>query len=305
MKKIISIALIGCLIAPHLAFAGAWTLPKGDVWVQYQMKYFWAKKNYAPGSKVSRMPRDARSWGWAMIPEVHYGATDWLDFLFKMEYKEAKYKEYARDPAWGPYSVKNHGLVTIEPGVKVRFLEEPLVLSGQFSYSIWNPHYEAKPLEDVAEQPGLSDRSNFWDLRVLASKKWDTVFPFYMSIETGYRRYTRNVEDQAPLFYEFGFWPVRFLLLKTELDCMFGLPGTTKGDRVHDKSWAIWRIGPSIELFTLYNMLRGIDADPSEVSDVVTRTGKSLNVEAQYGNTFWGRNTAASQEVVLKVSTQF
>lgn len=309
MKKIITAALIGCLIAPQMVFAGAWTLPKGDVWMQETVKWFWTKRDYDRNGDKAKMNNNARSWGWAMIPEVQYGVTGWLDLLFKMEYKEAKYKEYSRPNVapndWGPYSVKNHGLVSIEPGVKMNFLREPLVLSGQFSYSIWNPHYESKPLSDVAEQPGLSDRSNFWDLRGLAGKKWDTKIPFYMGLEWGYRHHTRNIEDQMPLFYEIGLWPAKFLLVKTELDCMIGLKGTTKGDNVLKKSWGIWRIGPSIELLTIYDMLRGIDVSAKDYANIVTRGGKSLNVEVQYGNTFWGVNTGDSQEIVLKISTQF
>lgn len=312
MKKFIAVLVLCCFALPELAFAGAWTLPKGDVWAQYQMKWFYAKKHFSPGSKLARLPRDARSWGWAMIPEVHYGATDWLDILFSMEYKEAKYKEYARPDSpgmrWGPYSVKNHGLVTIEPGVKVRFLKEPMVLSGQFVYSIWNKHYEAKSLSEEdgrAEAPGLSDRTNFWEIRALAGKKWDTEVPFYMGLEYGYRNNTRNIEDQMPLFYEIGFWPLQFLLVKTELDFMFGLKNTNKGDPMLRKSWGIWRIGPSIELMTLYDILKGVDVTAEGYTAPVTRTGKSLNFEVQYGNTFWGMNTAASQEVVIKVSTQF
>jgi hypothetical protein len=305
MKKILAAVLVGCLIAPQLAFGGAWTLPKGDVWMQQQMKWFWSKRDYDNNGDKTKLAQNARSWGWAMIPEVHYGITDWLDFLFKMEYKEAQYKEYARPNNWGTYSVKNHGLVSIEPGVKVRFLSEPMVLSGQFTYSIWNKHYEDKPLEDVAEKPGISDRSNYWDVRALAGKTWDTAIPFYMGLEWGYRNHTRNIEDQMPLFYEVGIWPLKFLLIKTEIDCMFGMTGTTSGDNVLKKSWAIWRIGPAIELVTLYDMLRGVDVSAENYTNIVTRTGKSLNVEVQYGNTFWGRNTSDSQEVVFKVSTQF
>ena len=98
---------------------------------------------------------------------------------------------------------------------------------------------------------------------------------------------------------------MKFLLIKTEIDCMIGIDGTTPGDNVLKKSWAIWRIGPAIELITLYDMLRGVDVTAKEYTNIVTRTGKSFNVEVQYGNTFWGRNTADSQEVVFKVSTQF
>jgi hypothetical protein len=37
----------------------------------------------------------------------------------------------------------------------------------------------------------------------------------------------------------------------------------------------------------------------------VTRKGQSFYIGVQYGNTFWGRNTEGSQEIVMKVSFQY
>ena len=310
MRKIIAILLIACILAPQLAFAGAWTLPKGDVWMQWTTKWNWAKEQYIWNKHVARYPRDGRAWGWSMIPEIHYGATDWLDFMYKMEYKESHYKEYARpawdspqQTGWGTYSVKNHGLVTFEPAVRIRLLKEPLVISTQFWWLIWNDLYEGFPLQDVSEQPGLSDRTNSFDMRILLGKKWDTKIPFYMGFETGYRWNTRNICNQIPVFYEAGFWPLKWLLIKTELDCLLSHEGMN--DNALEKSYSIWRIGPSIQLLTIYQLLKGEDVTSKQFTSDVTRATKSFNLECQYGNTFAGKNTAASQEVVIKVSAQF
>lgn len=305
MKKILSAVIIACVLAPQLAFGGAWTLPKGDVWAQWQTKWQWSKEQYLWNHNRNKHTRDARSRGWGFIPEVHYGATDWLDFMYKMEYKEGQYKEYARPTAWGPYSVKNHGLVSFEPAVKVRLLKEPMVISTQFWWLIWNDDYEALPLQDVAEQPGLSDRTNAFDMRILLGKKWDTQMPFYMGFETGYRFNQRNICNQIPVFYEAGVWPLKWLLIKTEIDALISHDGVPTNTNRLEKSYAIWRIGPSIQLLTLYQMFKGIDVKSKDYTSDVTRVSKSFNVETQYGNTFWGKNTSAGHEVVLKVSAQF
>jgi len=52
-------------------------------------------------------------------------------------------------------------------------------------------------------------------------------------------------------------------------------------------------------------MFKGVDVTSKDYTSDVTRVSKSFNVETQYGNTFWGKNTSAGHEVVLKVSAQF
>ncbi|MDP8299165.1 MAG: hypothetical protein P9L88_04605 [Candidatus Tantalella remota] len=303
MKRIISLVLLACFLAPHLAFAGAWTVPQKQMWSQYTVKWNWAKSQFDNHGKKDRYPSDSRSWGWSMGPEMHVGITDWLNVFWLMEYKEGWWKEYARPtlPGWGPGSSKNHGITNIDIGTKIRFMEAPVVLSGQVKYSIWNPDYEDHALEDRAEQPGLSDRSNGLELRLLMGKYFGTKIPFYWGGETGYRWNNHALCNQIPFFTEIGFWPTKWLLIKSEID------GYWTHDNTGDvrKSYAIWRIGPVIQLMTIYHLWRGVNVTAKEFTSDVTRASKSLNLEVQYGNTFWGENTAAAQECVLKVSTQF
>ena len=68
MKKILAAIIIACVLAPQLAFAGAWTLPKGDVWAQWQTKWQWSKEQYLWNKHRNRHTRDARSRGWGFIP---------------------------------------------------------------------------------------------------------------------------------------------------------------------------------------------------------------------------------------------
>lgn len=304
MKKILALILISCFLLPQMAFGGAWTVPKGDIWMQQQIKWIYGSEDFGPENDRRKLPRDAKSWGWNMIPEFQFGAADWLNILFRMEYKQAWYKEYNRPNMWGPYSVKNHGLVTIDPGLKIRLMKEPVVLSLQMYYSIWNPDYEVLPLMDVAEQPGLTDRTNYFEIKAQLGKKWDTKIPFYTGFETGYRFNVRNVTNQVPLFWEFGFWPWKPLLIKTEIDCMFS-HDKTRTKNAFEKSWAIWRIGPNLELITLWDMLTGKDVTTKDYENSVTRAGKSLNLECQYGYTFYGKQTTAFEEIILKVAMQF
>ncbi|MFH1553154.1 MAG: hypothetical protein ABID83_05935 [Candidatus Omnitrophota bacterium] len=295
MKKIISLLVISCFILPQLAFAGAWTLPKNGVWADYSIKVQGARKQFNSKRESVWLLRGAQTWGWSMTPNVEYGITDWFTVLAKMEYKEAKYKEYERPPGWGPYSVKNHGLTDVQVGGKVRFLKDPFVLSGQIKGLIYTGY------DDAAGQPGLSDRNNALELRGMVGKVFNVPLPFYVGAETGYRFNSKQLCNDVPFFVEGGFWPVRWLLIKNEIDGYWCHDGTGN----IEKEYAIWRVGPVIQLLTIYHMMKGVDVTSKEFTSDVTRAGKSLNLEVYYGNTFWGRNTNDDQEVILKISGQF
>ena len=293
MKKILLFLAIACISLPQIAFSGAWTLPEKDIWAEFSTKANWAKDDYDGACDEHRKTRNARSWGWSMNGKAEYGVLDWITLLAGVEYKESKYKEYTRNnkpgERWGTYSVKNHGLTMAEVGVRVNFLREPLVVSAQAKglFTLQEIH---KQLENVSEAPSLGDRTNAYELRVLISQKYDNVLPlpFYFGIESGYRFNVHNIYDHIPLFGEIGFWPTNWLLIKTEIDSMFAASRDTK-DRMR-KEYAIWRIGP------VFHLLGNTD---------VTRDSASLNLEFQYGYTFWGRNSSADQEVIGKLSGQY
>ncbi len=286
MKKVFLLVLLSCLVLPQLAFGGAWTLPRNDIWIEYVTKASWAKDDFGPDKDLTRKGADARSWGWGMIPKAEYGITDWFTLMGSLEYKEAKYKEYARNPAWGPYSVKNHGVTNVDFGGKFRFLKEPVVLSGQIKAQIYTAYDKGKT--GVANQPGLSDRFDAIEFRGLISRKWDTKIPFYLSSELGYRFKNRGIDNDMPFFVEGGFWAFDWLLLKTEVDGFWSHDGTGN----FEKEYAIWRIGPTFQLL-------------GAGSDNVAKTESSFDISVQYGITFWGRNTSADQEVILKVAAQY
>jgi len=304
MRKTLLLAVIACFILPQIAFGGAWTLPKHGLWGEYAVKWNWADDDFNGSAKRVDKTRDAKTWGWSMNPKVEFGLTDKITLMGGLEYKEASYKEYARPVAWGPYSVKNHALTSIDGGVKVKLVDKPLVVSGQFK-GIFYTEYQDKALEDVAEAPELGDRTNAYEVRVLASKKWETEIPFYLGAETGYRYNEKNIHDQVPFFVEAGFWPLSWLLVKSEVDGFFGIPSTSGKGAVR-KEYAIVRVGPSIELLELFDVLTGRSYSEGDGSvNSVTRGGRSLSIDVQYGFWFWGRNVSADQEVVLKIAGQY
>jgi hypothetical protein len=299
MKKTIALLILACFILPQLAFGGAWTLPKNNIWMEYYMKWGWTNKFFNDDGALKRSATNPRAWGWGMSPKVEYGVTDWLTVLGGVEYKEAWWKEYSRPFNWGPYVRKNHGLSEVNFGAKARFLKKPVVASGQIkAYINTRRGYDINDRE-----PGISDGDDSIELRGLIGKKWDTKIPFYMGFESGYRWHNRDVPNSIPVYGEFGFWPWKWFLIKTEVDCYFSHSGTGK----LNKDYAIWRIGPVLQLLDLlYGSKKGPSGPPgSGIGNEITRSGRSFDIGVFYGNTFWGRNTGGEQEVVLKVSAQY
>jgi len=283
-------------ISLHEAFAGAWTVPKNKVWGEYYMKWDYAKEEFLADGKKRKLTdgNDARSWEFVMEPKIEYGMTDWATGMFSMEYKQSHYKEYGRPDTWGPFARKNNGISNIKLGSRIRFLEKPVVMAVQGRVYIY-PGYGNFHGDDPAftNQPSLGRGDDAFELRWLVSKKFDVPLtdafklPVYLSAETGYRWRTRHVANDIPYFIEGGFWPVKGILLKSEIDGYkdHGATGSIK------ESYGIWRIGAVWEVFG---------------GDSILRQGSKLfNLEFDYGMTLWGKNTTAFQEWVLKVDTQF
>lgn len=279
----------------EMAFAGAWTVPKYKVWAEYYTKWDYGKDEFAVDGKKERLGKgkDARSWELVMEPKLEYGITDYLTFMFGMEYKEGHYKEYDRTAAEGSFARKHHGITSVKLGGRWRFLAEPVVLSTQTRVFLY-PGYGIYHGDDPAyhNQPSIGYGDNAVEQRILIGKKFDLPLtedfkvPVYFGAETGYRWRSGPVCNDIPYFLEGGFWPFSWLLVKTEIDgykCHAGT-GSIK------ESYGIWRIGGVWQVF----------------GDSVLREGdKMFNIEFQYGMTLWGKNTTAYQEWILKVQTQF
>jgi len=284
------------LMGIEAAFAGAWTVPKDHVWAEYYMKWNYSKDTYNESGDFTsngNHVKNFRSQEFVMEPKIEFGITDYLNFLYSMEYKEAHYKEYDRPDSWGPFARKNNGLTNIKIGGKWRFLEKPLVMSLQGKVFIY-PGYGIYHGDDPAytNQPSIGYGDDAFELRWLMGQSFQfpitskMKLPVYWGAETGYRWRTRHVCNDIPYFVECGFWPSAYFLVKTELDgykCHAGT-GSIK------ESYGIWRIGGVWQVFG---------------DSVLREGGKMFNIEFQYGMTVWGKNTNRAQEWVLKVQTQF
>lgn len=292
--RTIAVLVIVSSFSIEKAHAGAWTVPKYKVYVEDYMKWGYAKDQFIADGGRKRLNNDGRSWDWVNEPKIEYGITDWLNFLGAIEYKEEHYKEYGRQAGWGPFSRKNHGFTNVKLGGKLRIVEQPVVTSLQTKVFIY-PGYGVDHGDDrtfSSNQPSIGYGDNAVEERVLMGKTFSLPIlpryslPCYWGMETGYRWRTRHVCNDIPYFVEGGFWPVNWLLVKSEIDGYKSHDGTGS----IESSYGTWRIGGIWQVF----------------GDATLRKGAEIfNLEFQYGMTLWGKNTSAYNEFVFKVATQF
>jgi len=272
------------LCIPREAHAGAWTVPQYKIWSELYTKGVWATDSFTSDYDRARLPREAKYWEYQIEPKFEYGVTNWLTALGSVTWFDSYYKEYHRPSEWGSYSVKNNGLKQVAAGGRLRLIKDPLVISTQLKGSFW-PGYDTSK----APAPGHGDDS--LELRALLGKTFeiplwkDYNLPCIIGLESGYRWRSKDVANDIPFFIEGGFSPVKWLLLKGEIDGYKSHKHT--GKQIED--YAIWRAGVVYLVF----------------GNSIQRQGILFNIEAQYGQTFWGKNTNAGQEVIIKFQTQF
>ncbi len=300
LPGIIIFSIISFLIIEKV-HAGAWTVPKHKVWGEYYTKWNYAKEDFNATWGKKKKGNDARSWEFAMEPKLEFGVTDWLTALGSIEYKEAHYKEYGR-PDFFPatpgnleFAKKNHGITNYKAGARLRFLENPAIMSVQGKF-YWGGDYDIDHGDSNFNRgvPSIGYGNNSFELRYLIGKTFDVPvtrkykLPCYAGGEAGYIWNNRHVANGYQYFAEGGFWPVKGFLIKSELDGYKSHDGTGS---LKEEAYGIWRIGG------VWEVLGG---------DSVLRQGNKLfNIELQYGMTLYGKNTTAFQECVVKVQTQF
>ncbi len=289
MRKFLALSIAILMISvlmPKEVFAGAWTVPKHHVWGEVYTKYSWAKDCFEANCKRNRLPGHAWSQEIHLEPKLEFGVTDWLTALGSVAWFWGQYEIYDRPPAWGSYYAKNNGLKYITAGGRARLFTNPCIGSVQVKSWIYPGYDNGKSPtpgkgDDAIEIKGLLGKSFILPLY----EKFG--LPCYAGVESGYRFRNHHVANDVPIFLEGGFWPTNWFLVKGEIDSYITAP-TRRDDR--KESYAIWRAGGVYQVFG---------------GDSVYRKGQLFNIEITYGQTFWGCNTTAYQEVAWKVDVQF
>ncbi|MBM3246290.1 MAG: tetratricopeptide repeat protein [Candidatus Omnitrophica bacterium] len=240
---------------------GAWTLKKGQKYAELYTKYYWHNHQFTGKGKKRRWDYDGKGNEIRTELKLEYGLTDRFGLMLATVAKEAHWKDSFK-------SCTRKGFVEMWPGVKYNLFTEPFICTLQA---------RVKFPFDYSEEavPALGKHQIDEEFKILTAQIWPKL-PGYTKFETGYRIRNQEPSDEIPYFFEFGYNPFNWLVLKTTLDCSEGLAPT--GD---NEDWMKYTVGPIFK-----------------ISDL-------LNIEFAYGNTFYGRNTSAAKEVICSVSSQW
>ncbi|MBD3296343.1 MAG: hypothetical protein GF392_03145 [Candidatus Omnitrophica bacterium] len=253
------------------------------------MRYFHSYQYFDPDGEKHKWPNDGTGQSYDLELKNEFGLTDDLDLLLYVPYTWAYWQNDWSDTRFGQ-NEKHEGFKQVQPGFKYRFLKKPFTAAGQIKFFIDIPN------TDRVQQPDIYEYGNAMEIRGLFGKSWRLYDrPAYASLETGvYWTFPNNDwAHYVPVFFETGFAPLEWLMVKTELDGRFSLQGTGI-----QKDTLTWRVGP---IFSLLGR---------SFSTIKKGGESSLNVEFQYGMTVWGRgdgnterynNVSKAQEFIAKV----
>ena len=161
-------------------------------------------------------------------------------------------------------------LVDVWCGAKYNLFTEPYVftLQGRLKFPThYNPNHV----------PSLGAEQIDGEIKFLFGKSLHALFNGYTKLEFGFRARDEEPTNEIPYFFELGYNALDWLTLKTTIDGIEGIQGTGKTE----------------EDYTKYNV------------SAILKVLNSCNLEIGYGETFYGKNSSAAQEIVLSVSTQF
>lgn len=217
----ILIAALG-IVAPGVAFAGAWTLEKGQVWSKITGLYQATDEHFDRDGEPSGFPADYTSR--EVYLDVYYGVTKRFDLGVQFAAINRKFENFTsnRHREMFGYRAKESGLGDIRVFGKVNLAHEPVVGTLMLGIKAPTGDFRAAP-------EAMSAGNGQWDVEVVAQiGKSYWPIPIYANIDLGYRlRETNetihhNPDDELIYNLEVGASPVEMLNVALKLEGISG-----------------------------------------------------------------------------------
>ena len=211
-----------CILAPQAAYAGAWTLEKGQVWSKITGLYQATDEHYDKDGEPSGIPADYTSQ--EVYLDVYYGVTKRFDLGVQFGALNRKFENFTsnRHREMFGYRAKESGLGDIRVFGKVNLVHEPVVGTLMLGIKAPTGDFRAAP-------EAMSAGNGQWDVEVVAQiGKSYWPIPIYANIDLGYRlRETNetihhNPDDELIYNVEIGGSPVDRLNIALKLEGISG-----------------------------------------------------------------------------------
>jgi len=260
--------ILALFVLPSSALAGAWTSEPLHSWHRLGASYFASDEMWNDDGEVERV--DTTYTEWAVSYYGQLGITGWFDLWTTFAYKYGTSENDLEERTTA-------GISDITLATKFRFLEKPLVMSGQFAFTApWAYDKDAwLPLGD-----GLPD----YELKLLIGRSLYPV-PGYVGAEGGYKIREGFQPNLWVYLVEAGFsvWKV---YARVKLDGYASAEGTD-ASRTEARS-----VSPDSAVGKLESTL-GVQII------------QYIGVEGSYTYQMWGRNTGRGDTYAFGITGTF
>lgn len=222
---LISLAFVAFLFHPSTSQAGAWTLPKGRLWIKSAFFYQATSEQFCSGnlafcSRHQRAPFDpfigGRSKSLAVFTEASYGLTGWLDLGVQIPYFNLEFRDISN-----PSRPRTSKFGDVRFYARYRLFTDPVVASIRLGVKSptggVNVDSEVVPIGEGQ-----------WDLEFYGDVgRSFTSFSGYANLSLGYRVRRRNDRfdfkpgDEASLLLEGGWTVIPRLMVKGTLHYLY------------------------------------------------------------------------------------
>ncbi len=255
-------------ILPASAFAGAWTSDPLRSWHKLSASYFASDEVWNEDGEAEAV--DTKYTEWAVNYYGQLGITGWFDLWTSFAYK---YGTSDNDEE----TLTTGGISDITLATKFRFLQKPLVMSGQFAFTApWAYDKDAYlPLGD-----GFPD----YELKLLIGRSMYPV-PGYFGLEGGYKIREGFQPNVWTYLVELGFnvWKI---YARVKLDGFAAAEGTDEDPTE----------GRSVSLDSALGKLE---------STLGVQVIKYIGIEGAYTYQMWGRDTGRGDTFAFGITGTF
>jgi hypothetical protein len=266
MKKFLSILAI--LLLPSSAFAGAWTSEPLHSWHKVAYNYFYSDEVWDENGDVIKEPSEFTDWNISYYGQL--GLTGWLDFSTSFAYKNLTTED-------AEFERNSSGIGDVDLGLKGRFLEKPLVMSGQFTFTMpW--------AYDTDDFVPLGDGMPDYEVKLLLGRSLHPL-PAYVGAEAGYKIREGYQPNTVTYLAEVGVSLWKFYLREK----LYGWEAT---EGIEDDPEVSRSVSPDSALMKLDSTL-GV------------QIVKWVGVEAGYTYQVRGRNTAKGDTISAGITGSF
>lgn len=205
-----------CSVTAANCFAGAWTMPKGELYARFALNYYTADQNYDEDGDRVDFEQNGDFYDVNGSAYVEYG---WLNRVTLIVNTSYKYLEYENDDM----TSESYGLADIDLAVRY------LLYHGSSNAISIQGLLKVPEAYDESDDVPLGNGQYDLELRILYGQSLYPMIPGYCNFEAGYRFRREEPADEFRYLVEMGIDITPKSYARVKLDGIIGM-----GNEGHD-----------------------------------------------------------------------